>query len=203
MFTQLRPTTKATIFYALAFGMALLVALFAQGLGEKIALASMFTSLAAVLLMLLVITPDGYTRAGWQILGLNHLGLRSWGWAVGGPILAMSITYGIVWSTNLGHPEWLSLQVLLTPDGASNFLVSFAIGFVACLAEEIGWRGYLLPNLLGIGRVRAMLLTGFLHGVWHLPLMLLSPYYHAEGNRWIVVTLFVLTLTAAGLFYGY
>jgi len=153
--------------------------------------------------MLLVITPDGYSRSGWENLGLTRLGLRYWGWAVVGPALTLGITYSIVWSTNLGHPQWSSLQALLTPDGALNFLTNFGVSFMAALAEEIGWRGYLLPNLLSIGRVRAMLLTGFLHGVWHLPLILLSPYYHAEGNRWIVVTLFVLTLTAAGLFYGY
>jgi hypothetical protein len=48
-----------------------------------------------------------------------------------------------------------------------------------------------------------MLLSGLLHGLWHLPLMLLTPFYHADGNRFIVVGLFLLTLTVAGLLYGY
>jgi hypothetical protein len=42
-----------------------------------------------------------------------------------------------------------------------------------------------------------------LHGLWHLPLMLLTPFYHANGNRFIVVGLFLLTLTVAGVLYGY
>jgi membrane protease YdiL (CAAX protease family) len=33
--------------------------------------------------------------------------------------------------------------------------------------------------------------------------LLLTPFYHGLGNRWIVVPLFLLTLTAAGMFYGY
>jgi membrane protease YdiL (CAAX protease family) len=48
-----------------------------------------------------------------------------------------------------------------------------------------------------------MLIVGFLHGVWHLPLMLTTDYYHATGNPWIIVPLFLLTLTMAGVFYGY
>ena len=48
-----------------------------------------------------------------------------------------------------------------------------------------------------------MLVSGFLHGVWHLPLILMTPFYHSSGNRLIVVTLFLLTMTAAGVFYGY
>jgi hypothetical protein len=38
----------------------------------------MLTVTAGVLLMLLVITPDGYHRAGWAELGLYHAGWRYW-----------------------------------------------------------------------------------------------------------------------------
>ena len=54
-----------------------------------------------------------------------------------------------------------------------------------------------------MGRLRALLLSGLLHGIWHLPLILLTPFYHPGGNRAIVVGLFLLTLTAAGVLYGY
>jgi len=46
-------------------------------------------------------------------------------------------------------------------------------------------------------------LVGFLHGVWHLPLMLLTTAYNPVGNRLIVVPLFLAVLTAAGVLYGY
>jgi membrane protease YdiL (CAAX protease family) len=83
-------------------------------------------------------------------------------------------------------------------------LISIAIGaLLGALGEEVGWRGYLLPHLMSLGRTRAMLITGFLHGVWHLPGMLLTPFYHSLGNRFIVVALFMLSITIAGVFYGY
>jgi membrane protease YdiL (CAAX protease family) len=118
-------------------------------------------------------------------------------------MLIMGITYGIVWTTGVGRLDLSNFSGPLTLSGVLNFAVSFGVGLVAALAEEIGWRGYLLPNLVPVGRVRALLLSGFMHGLWHLPLMLLTPFYHAEGNRLLVAGLFLLTLTAAGLYYGY
>jgi len=32
-----------------------------------------------------------------------------------------------------------------------------------------------------------VLLTGLLHGIFHLPLILLTPFYHSAGNKLIVV----------------
>jgi membrane protease YdiL (CAAX protease family) len=54
-----------------------------------------------------------------------------------------------------------------------------------------------------LGPKRALLISGFLHGLWHLPVFLLTPFYPTEGNRFIVMILFLLTLTAAGAVYGY
>jgi hypothetical protein len=45
--------------------------------------------------------------------------------------------------------------------------------------------------------------VGFLHGVWHLPLMLTTNYYYNTGNPLLVVPLFLLTLTLAGVFFGF
>jgi membrane protease YdiL (CAAX protease family) len=84
-----------------------------------------------------------------------------------------------------------------------NILRGLILSMFLALAEEIGWRGYLLPNLLPLGRARALLLSGLLQGIWHLPIILLTPFYHSSGGRWVVAILFLLTLTAAGVFYGY
>jgi membrane protease YdiL (CAAX protease family) len=54
-----------------------------------------------------------------------------------------------------------------------------------------------------IGRRRALLLSGLLQGIWHLPILLLTPYYHSAGNPLIVVPLFLATLTLTGVVYGY
>ncbi len=201
MFTQLSSLTKASLYYLIAFTLALLVALFGQGLGERSAILSMFTPLAAVLLMLLVVTRDGYTRVGWRALGLERAGWESWGLALLGPLLVMSCTYAIVWSTGIGRLTLTSDQGVI--DFLLNLVISLIVTALLALAEEIGWRGYLLPHLLPLGRMKALLISGLLHGLWHLPLMLLTPFYHASGNRLMVVILFLLTLTVAGVLYGY
>ncbi len=44
---------------------------------------------------------------------------------------------------------------------------------VAALGEELGWRGWLLPQLAArTSRLRAALGTGIIWGVWHVPLLL-------------------------------
>jgi membrane protease YdiL (CAAX protease family) len=54
---------------------------------------------------------------------------------------------------------------------------SFTVNAVVALGEELGWRGYLLPALLPLGRVPAVLLTGLIWAGWHLPLILLGYEY--------------------------
>jgi membrane protease YdiL (CAAX protease family) len=161
----------------------------------------MFTPLAAVMLMLLVVTRDGYTRAGWRGLGLARAGWGSWGLALLGPLFVMGCTYAIVWTTGIGRLNLTNMPGML--DFLLNLVISLIVTSLLASAEEIGWRGYLLPHLLPLGRMKALLISGLLHGLWHLPLMLLTPFYHAGGNRLIVITLFLLTLTVAGVLYGY
>ena len=68
--------------------------------------------------------------------------------------------------------------------------------------EELALRGYLLPRLLQFGRNRALAITGLVHAGWHLPLILLTPLYHPDGNLLIILPLFVGTIVAAGFVYG-
>lgn len=202
MFRNLSDLVKAGIFYALTFGMALVVASLSRTLGEGVLIISMFTPLVAVLLMFFVITRDGHSKTGWLSLGLHRPGLRSWGLAALMPLLAIGGAYGAAWSIGMGQPNVPVGQELLTLP--FKLLISIAIGtLLGALGEEVGWRGYLLPHLMSLGPTRAMLVTGFLHGVWHLPGMLLTPYYHGLGSRFIVVPLFLLSITVAGVFYGY
>jgi membrane protease YdiL (CAAX protease family) len=201
MFLHLTDTTKALIFYSIAFALAVLVTVLAPLIGAGAGFVTMFTPLIAVLIMLLVVTRDGYSRAGWRSLGLHRAGLRGWPLALLGPALVLGCTYALAWQIGVGSFVALAGG---SADLALNLLVDLLIGgLIGGLGEEIGWRGYFLPHLLPLGRRRALLLSGLLHGVWHMPLLLLTPFYHGLGDRWIVVPLFLLTLTAAGMFYGY
>lgn len=62
-------------------------------------------------------------------------------------------------------------------------LTSFytCLAVVMGLGEEIGWRGFLFPELkTKFGRKKGVLLGGLIHGAWHFPLMLLTGYEYGE-----------------------
>ena len=62
------------------------------------------------------------------------------------------------------------------------------LGAVLILGDEIGWRGFLMPRLQVLTtRRKAAVATGFLHGAFHLPVLLLTTTYDEVGNRLIVV----------------
>ncbi|MCM1313891.1 MAG: CPBP family intramembrane metalloprotease [Prevotella sp.] len=49
------------------------------------------------------------------------------------------------------------------------------------LGEEIGWRGFLFPELKkSLGRTKGVLIGGVIHGVWHFPLMLFVGYEYGK-----------------------
>jgi membrane protease YdiL (CAAX protease family) len=96
----------------------------------------------------------------------------------------------------------------LTSSGAAdwtlNLVVTLAFMTVLFLAEELGWRGYLLPRIQQLtSRRRAALVTGFVHGCFHLPLMLIATTYDQHGSRWLVAPVVVATITMGGVFYAY
>lgn len=197
MIRSLTEVQKGWIFYLITLGLALLLALFGPTGTDAIQTINMFTATAGVLLMLLVVTPDGYHRAGWAQLGLQRAGFRYWPLALLAPMAVLVASYGA--ATLLG--------VVVTWRFESDTVINLAIKIVIisflAFFEEIGWRGYMLPKLAtGYPRL-APALVGFLHGVWHLPLMLLTTAYNPAGNRLIVVPLFLAVLTVAGIFYGY
>jgi uncharacterized protein len=200
MFTQLTTSAKAFLFFGIAFGLTLTVSLLSPLLSEATPLVHMFTPLLSTLLLLLLVTRDGYSKAGWAALGLQRAGFRAWGLALLVPFIILGFGYSVLWLTGIASfavpadvPATLPLLLVV------GIVMSSLVGF----GEEVGFRGYLLPQLASLGHGRALLLSGLLHAIWHLPVLLLTPYYHSEGNLLIVVPLFLATLTLAGVFYGY
>jgi uncharacterized protein len=158
--------------------------------------------LAVSALMLIFIAPEGGFRHSVESLGLTTAGLKGWPLAIGGPVMIHALGLAILAAaglTALVAPQVSGSVSLLVLD----ILAGFVISTMFALGEEVGWRGYMLPRMKGFGLVQAMLIVGFLHGVWHLPILLTTDYYHSAGNPWIVAPLFLLTVTLAGIFYGF
>jgi membrane protease YdiL (CAAX protease family) len=62
-------------------------------------------------------------------------------------------------------------QTLLALTLAPFFNMLFTMG------EELGWRGFLLPQLLPLGQWKAMLISGTIWGVWHAPAIIQGHNY--------------------------
>ena len=201
MFANLTDSSKALLFFGIAFGLTLIVSLLYPLLGEMTPIIHTYTPTLSVLIMMLVVTRDGYSKTGWASLGLHRLGLRYWVLALVGPLVLMGALYGLAWSSPVGQfvvPDGFSWPLL-----ASNLSKGLAFAFAFALGEEIGFRGYALPRLMHFGPTRALLLSGLMFALWHFPLMLLTPVYPILGNWLIVGPIVLLTLTFAGVIYGY
>ena len=204
MFTKLTDTSQAAIYSVLVLVMATGVALLIRfleltpNLGMWILWSC--TPTVAALIMLLVVTREGYSRRGWKVLGLHRLGLGVWWIAFGLTLLITVAASAVVWATPLASfvvPEGGIVDVLL------SFLIQVVmLTLTFALLEEIGIRGYLLPKLLKMGRRRALAISGLVWATWHMPLILLTPVFPV-GNKLISLPLFYGTVVAASFFYGY
>jgi uncharacterized protein len=189
-------------FYAITLALAMAVAFAVPFIGEASLVVTMMTPTLAAIIMLVFIAPEGSFRKAISLLGLDRTGFKGWPLAIGGPAAIHLVGLAILSVAGLAV---FALPQMTGPPGFATLkiLSGLVIGTLFALGEEIGWRGYMLPRIRGIGIAAAMLLVGLLHGIWHLPIMLTTDFYHSTGNPFLVVPLFLITLTLAGVFYGF
>lgn len=190
MFRTLSPTAKSWIFIAGVLLISLTTARIAGGLILAV------SPLLMTLLMMFVLTRDGYSRDGWRAIGITRLGLRWW------PVtlLATAGVSAIAYATAVALG---AAQVSLAPTAGADMLSLCISGPILAFAEEIGWRGYLQSHLAPrIGQVRSWIVIGAVWVCWHLPYILLTPSYHAEGNRALVLMLFTGSVFAFSILFG-
>lgn len=199
------PWVAVTIFTMLAVGLAWVVALplwlSGEGLAnpafQLIALGMMYTpTVATLVVVLFVARPRSIPR----LLGLaplrplgRTLGLAALA-LVGFPLLAfLSMLLGQVMGLiELDLVDLTGLAAIMSATGVDvgrddlttialiqllTMPLSIIIGSLSAFGEELGWRGWLLPNLLPLGTWPALLLSGAIWGVWHAPLILLGYNY--------------------------
>jgi len=80
---------------------------------------------------------------------------------------------------------------------ASTFLAPFFNG-VFGFGEELGWRGYLLPKLMPLGKPRAYAILGIVWGLWHAPLILVGMNY--PGHPLLGVLGMIGVTTSLGIY---
>jgi uncharacterized protein len=82
-----------------------------------------------------------------------------------------------------------------------TILVIPIINFIPAFGEEFGWRGYLFPKLLPLGREKALIISGIIWGLWHLPFVLLIDY-GSYPNKIAGCLIFTALITLLGIYIG-
>lgn len=110
----------------------------------------------------------------------------------------------------------ISTRFISAERAAPSDLGAFAIGnlMVALLAgpamhaittvgEELGWRDFLLRHLIRIGfrQWPALLITGTVWGLWHIPVILLELEY--VGHPFLGIPMFVVYTILVGIIIGW
>ena len=155
--------------------------------------------------------------------------LKGLGWKIGKakylliayllPFAYCIIVYGITWISKMGtfpNAEFAQqLQASYTPEANSPtlaILIFFAVaatvglplGILSGLGEEIGWRGFFVPELYKRFSYRnTMLISGGIWALWHMPLILFADYSLSGAPTWYAVIMFVIMVMGITFAFGW
>jgi membrane protease YdiL (CAAX protease family) len=197
------PLREVVAYLSLTYGLALGIAVALPDMGIN-RLLSVLAPTVAVTILTFTYFKKGSRRELWRGLGLRRLGVRSWLPALLLPFLLCGAAYGTALVIGAGRLADIDITSAGALDWTLNLAVGLVVMTVVILGEEIGWRGFLLPRVQELtDKRRAAVLTGFAHGLFHLPLILIATTYDSVGSRWIVAPAAVVTITAGGVFYAW
>ena len=92
-----------------------------------------------------------------------------------------------------GYPDAVPLAIGFV---LSNTLIA-AVGMFAALGEEIGWRGFLVPELAKRNSfAKTALISGVIWAIWHYPLLIHGALQTTEPPPWYAVGCFTLLIVA-------
>ncbi len=142
--------------------------------------------------------------------------LRGLGWSLGRPRYLLlsyalplgyaALAYGVTWLTGLGAfttenlPAGLPLLAYALYMATVTFLTG---GLLPALGEEIGWRGFLVPELNKLTSfTNTLLISGAIWAVWHMPLLLLTDY-NAGTRAWYALLCFSIMVIGTSFVYAW
>lgn len=91
----------------------------------------------------------------------------------------------------------MSIELIMLTQIINVVLAAWFINLLPALGEEIGWRGWLTPQLLPLGIIPTILITGVIWGLWHTPIILLGHNYPTLPG-WQAVLFMVIFCTLIG-----
>jgi len=186
-----------------------------QTIAQVVVAALMWApALATFLTMRLV------TREKRDLLNLRFGSLKPYLTAAWLLPLLFIVIYALTWLLGLDSPDWqlVAFRHMVTraagpgslSDMPSPWVIWPALYFTSlvtapilntlfALGEEIGWRGYLLPKLMPLGKPRAYLLLGVIWSAWHWPLIVIG-FDYGNSNFFLSILLFTGLTTGFGMY---
>jgi uncharacterized protein len=174
---QRRAMRQVLLFLLIAFGwtwglgiIALLLGLtFSSPAGVALYVLAIFGPLIAVL----ILVGRGQSRESMSAFLLRIVDVRRIP-----PIWIIGMVAAAVIPQGLAKLLGGNVSDVGLPAGGTAMAV-FSVGVVAGLAEEPGWRGYMLDRLqLRWNALIASLILGFVWAIWHLPSFFIEDTYH-------------------------
>jgi len=136
-------------------------------------------------------------------------------WAI--PLCYAIVAYAVVWSFRLGgfpNHEFMEQIVVrmglpVSPMSATVLYVllggsfGMARGLASALGEEIGWRGFLVPELFKrVGFTGTALISGVVWSCWHYPLLIWGDY-NSGTPTWYGLTCFTVMVISLSFLFAW
>ncbi len=129
--------------------------------------------------------------------------LRWWFLAMLIPIAVGLVMFGTAWSTGTAPFLPDKAAAMLTLPVLGTILFGICTNIVSATGEEIGWRGLLVPELGRFtGFTQVALLSAFIWGCWHLPIMVFGSY-HGSGALWFSIVTFFLSMVGGSTIFAW
>ncbi len=155
-----------------------------------------------------------FTKRSLKLIGWKFsLKWISIGWLF--PVVYATVAYSAIWILGLGDvpsPTFLErARLTLGIDSDSDTLIIVSAFFYItiinvipsafmALGEEIGWRGFLVPELSEwVGLKKAGLISGIIWGTWHLPGILFGNYGQTGTPLWFRLACFSILVISTGV----
>lgn len=199
------PWRQITWFVVLTFGLTWLVVLPLYFIDDAGLFQSLYLPIALIMMGIPGLIASGIVRRtkprGQRVVSLGFARPRPVGKFLGYLALAFLIPIGIVLlslpiatATGAYSPDLenfsglrevfdaagagdMPIELIFISQAVNVLVAAWVLNLLPALGEEIGWRGWLTPQLLPLGALPTIGITGIIWGLWHTPLILLGHNY--------------------------
>lgn len=125
------------------------------------------------------------------------------------PLIYLFPSYGLYWLSNKDayNANFTALIEAATTYSGRELPANIAIiislaltipgSILTALGEEVGWRGFMYPIMQRLwGFKNAIVVSGIIWALWHLPIIIAGLYYPPEANLLFVIPLFFVEIFA-------